>query len=189
MQLQTSSLKKIIIHIFLMHTFIFCFNAERLIWTFVSRSDPQDAGEPIGGTSLLDFFTVSNVRGGAHQDHHPAAGLGLQKELQITLGSIHALKCTANKFGRLPKNKELLLYTWTLSETHSKFLFTICIASGVTSFRSRYTWKDKMKKHPTLLLSLPNVSFHKLLYYNSEPAYLFADSDLQLAKASRSHCR
>lgn len=32
--------------------------------------------------------------------------------------------------------------TLTLSATHSKFLFTICMASGVTSFRSRYTFTE-----------------------------------------------
>lgn len=54
----------------------------------MSRGDPQDAGESVGGAGLLDFFTVSHVRGGAHQNNHPAAGLGLQEELPITQGSI-----------------------------------------------------------------------------------------------------
>lgn len=38
--------------------------------------------------------------------------------------------------------------TLTRSATHSKFLFTICMASGVTSFRSRYTFtKNTMLNH------------------------------------------
>lgn len=46
------------------------------------RGDSQDAGNPVGGAGLPDFFTVSHVRGGAHQDHHPAAGLGLEQQLE-----------------------------------------------------------------------------------------------------------
>jgi len=44
-----------------MHTFIFCFNTESLIWTLVCGGDPQDTGDPIGDASLLDSFTVSHV--------------------------------------------------------------------------------------------------------------------------------
>lgn len=45
----------------LMLTFIFCFDAESLVWTLVSGGHPQTAGDPKGHTSLLDFFTMSHV--------------------------------------------------------------------------------------------------------------------------------
>lgn len=70
-----------------LHTFIFGFDAECLIWAFVCWGDSQEAGNPVGGASLLDFFTVSHVWGGAHQNHHPAAGLGLQQQLDTQHGT------------------------------------------------------------------------------------------------------
>lgn len=48
-------------HVRLNHTFIFCLDAECLIWPFVRRGDSQDAGDPIGGAGLLDLFTVGHV--------------------------------------------------------------------------------------------------------------------------------
>ena len=70
-------------------TFIFCFDAECLIWSFVCRGHSEDAGDPIGGTGLLDFFTVGQVRGGAHQNHHPATALGFQQQLRTQHISTH----------------------------------------------------------------------------------------------------
>lgn len=67
-----------------LHTFILSLDAESLVRTFVCRGDSQEAGNAVGGARLLDFFTVSHVRGGAHQDHHSAAGRGLQKQLDTT---------------------------------------------------------------------------------------------------------
>lgn len=51
---------------FCLHTFIFCLDAECLIRTFVCWGDSQDARDVVGGARLLDFFTVSHVRGGSH---------------------------------------------------------------------------------------------------------------------------
>lgn len=63
-------------------TFIFGFDTQRLVGTLVCRGDPQDAADPVGGAGLPDLLTVSQVRGGAHQNHHPAAGPRLQQQLE-----------------------------------------------------------------------------------------------------------
>lgn len=42
-------------------TFIFGFDAKRLIGAFVRRSDSQDAWNPEGAAGLSDFFTVGHV--------------------------------------------------------------------------------------------------------------------------------
>lgn len=63
-------------------TFIFGFDAKRLIWAFVRRGDSQGAGNPKGAAGLSDFFTVGHVGGGSHQDDNPASGLTLQQQLK-----------------------------------------------------------------------------------------------------------
>ncbi|TNN40013.1 hypothetical protein EYF80_049811 [Liparis tanakae] len=67
-------------------TFVFGFDAERLVRALVSRGDPQDAGDPVGGAGLADLLTVRQVRASGSSYLDP-----LRDPLEVPLDRLHGL--------------------------------------------------------------------------------------------------